>query len=182
MTVACNSASHVLAGDAENTGPVSLRKPNKRFKLAAEVRRRRILQFLKNIYIVRCFFHVKFGVDMVIWGSDQMPLHENEGTGARTLSFKGTDVSVKEDYSASRKRVTVMTTVSSQAKAPPRPLEFVFKGKGTRVTVRIPYGSGISTQWSPKGSLSLGSVAAFCRFTAHCRSTQQGRNAHLLAG
>ena len=123
--------------------------------------KRRIIQFLQNVLRVRVFFHNRFHVDPVVWGSDQMPLHESEGANTKSLSIRGEDVYVKENYAASRKRVTVMTTVSSSASTPPRHVEFVFKGMGTRTTVRIPYGIPISVQWAPKGSYRLDQLLHF---------------------
>ena len=127
---------------------VSLRKPNKRYALSKEVRRRRILQFLKNIYRVRWFFNQKYGVDPPIISGDQMPLHRLESSISKTLSFTGSDCNVKEQYMHSRERVTAMTFMASSRDAPLP--EFIFKGKGKRVKLEPP--KGVNFQWSDSGS------------------------------
>ena len=135
---------------------VSLRKPNKRFALVQSVRKRRILQFLKNIYRVRHFFDKHYKVNPVIWSGDQMPLHRLECSGAKTLSITGMDCHVKENYMHSRERVTAFTLMSSSnAASPPLP-EFVFKGKGQRVKLDPP--SGVKFQWSDSGSYRVAHV------------------------
>ena len=48
-------------------------------------RRRRILQLVKNIMLVRAFFKKKFNVDIGVMNLDQMPLHENPRGYGSTL-------------------------------------------------------------------------------------------------
>ena len=54
---------------------VSLRYPNKRFCLAFEERKVRILDYLENVLRVRYYFWRKYGVDPPVINGDQMPLH-----------------------------------------------------------------------------------------------------------
>ena len=75
---------------------VSLRKPNKRFKIKQADREERIFKYLKNIWTVRKFFIDNFGVDPPILNGDQMSPHRNESTSQRTLNFTGLDTYVKE--------------------------------------------------------------------------------------
>ena len=68
---------------------VSLKKPNKRYKVSQEVQKLRIFQVLKNVWRVRWYFLQKFDMEPMILGSDQMPVHRNESSNEKTLSFKG---------------------------------------------------------------------------------------------
>jgi hypothetical protein len=157
---------------------ISLKKPNKTFKLSFEVRKSRILQFLKNIVLIRTFMIQvsgdliyfsnftdtislqNFGVDPEIVSADQMPLHRNEQSGQRTLSFSREATIVKENHTLSRERCTVMTTVSSAGLLP---LEMLFKGKGQqkRTQVSIPKNSNLTVQWAEKGSYRLENILKF---------------------
>ncbi len=131
---------------------VSLLKPNKRFAINRQIRKQRILEFLKNIWRVRHFFNAHFRKEPVIINGDQMPLHRNESSSQKTLSLKGQQTFVKENYMLSRERVTVYTQVSTDPKYQPKP-EFVFKGKGTKTKLQVP--AGMHAQWAPKGSYRL---------------------------
>ena len=68
---------------------VSLRKPNKRFKIKQADREERIFEYLKNIWTVRKFFIDNFGVDPPIINGDQMPVHRNQSESQRTLNSSG---------------------------------------------------------------------------------------------
>ena len=132
---------------------VSLKRPNKRYALPQAVRKDRIVQFLKNIWRLRHYFLKRHGIEPVIWGGDQMPLHRSEQTSRTTMNFTGVETYVKEDYMLSRERVTVYTQMSSQADAPAPAPEFVFKGMGQRVKLNPP--PGVHIQWSPSASYRL---------------------------
>eukprot|EP00794_Sanderia_malayensis_P015578 gene15578-17152_t len=67
---------------------ISIKKPNKRFSISASARKKRIADFLKNIWTVRHTFTKLYGVDPEIVISDQMPLHRNESSNEKTLNFK----------------------------------------------------------------------------------------------
>ena len=83
---------------------ISIKKPNKRFFITASARKKRITDFLKNIWTVRYTFTKLYGVDPEIVMSDQMPLHSNESSNVKTLNFKGAPQTtyVKENHSLSR--------------------------------------------------------------------------------
>lgn len=138
---------------------VSLRVPNKHFKISAENRKERLTEFLKNVWRVRYFFHKKYGKEIPIWSSDQMPLHRNEQGQERTLNVTGQNTYVKENASLSRERITVMTSASSQNSVPAPALQFVFKGKGVRVKLQPP--PGVTVQWTDSGSYSEAEVLKF---------------------
>ena len=141
---------------------ISMKKPNKRFSISAADRKKRIMDYLKNVWTVRHTFVKLYGVDPEIIMSDQMPLHRNESSNEKTLNFKGAAQTtyVKENHSLSRERITVMTSVSSGKQATAPKLEFIFKGAGKRVKLDPP--SGVTVQWAPKGSYRLEHVQNFC--------------------
>ncbi|XP_078676582.1 uncharacterized protein LOC144913644 [Branchiostoma floridae x Branchiostoma belcheri] len=139
---------------------VSLKHPNKRFAVPENVRRDRIVQFLKNIIRVRVFFEKTLKVkDVDIINGDQMPLHRNETAGQRTLTMKDCPTYVKENYMLSRERVTVFTQASSKNGLAMRP-HFVFKGKGTVLQGKLQRPEGVETHWGPKGSYRLDTMLA----------------------
>ena len=131
---------------------VSLPKPNKRYAIKKEDLVIRLEDYLKNIWRIRRYFLEKYGVDPPIINGDQMPLHRNESSRQKTTSFKGEDVFVKENYMLSRERFTVYTQVASEPSIKILP-EFVFKGKGTKITLNPP--ADIKYQWSVSGSYRL---------------------------
>ena len=81
-----------------------------------------------------------------------MPLHRNESTAQKTMTFKNMDTYVNENYSLSCERATVFTQVPSDPTAN-FITQFVFKGKGTRTTLNPP--EGMKVQWSDSGSYRL---------------------------
>ena len=57
---------------------VSLKYSNKRFSITQEVRKRRIIQFLKNVRTARYWLKAKYKVDHPILSADQILFHRNE--------------------------------------------------------------------------------------------------------
>ena len=101
---------------------VSLKMPNKRYSIKKEDLVERLQDFLKNMWHLRRFFIEKYGIDPPIINGDQMPLHRNESSQQKTLSFKGEDVVVKETralnrrHSALKERMPLHRNESSQQK------------------------------------------------------------------
>ena len=130
---------------------VSLKMPNKRFSITFEDRVQRIQEYLTNVLRVRIYFFKKFGVEIPIINGDQMPLHRNESSRQKTMNTKNEDVFVREDYMKSRDRISVLTLISTDQNME-LPMEFVFKGVGTRTTITPPDGKNVKYQWSDSGS------------------------------
>ena len=124
-----NSWSFVIVG-------INLRKPNKRFSVNKKELIERLHDYLKNIWQLRQFFIEQYDVDPPTINGNRMPLHRNESSQQKTLSFKGEDTFVEENYMLFRDRVTVFTQVSSEKNIILDP-EFVFKGKGTRTKAAV---------------------------------------------
>ena len=131
---------------------VLLKHPNKIFTVSIDAQKEQIIQFLKNVWRTHSWWLQKYKVDPPILSADQMPLYRNEWSSLKKLNFKGRDQScfVKENHHLSRERCTVMTITSSSKELKPPPLEFVFKGKGLKVTVNPP--GKFKVQWAEKGS------------------------------
>lgn len=146
---------------------ISMKRPNKRFSISADARKKRITDFLKNIWTVRHTFIQLYGIDPEIIMSDQMPLHRNESSSEKTLNYKGAAQTtfVKENHSLSRERITAMTSVTSEKQSSAPKLEFVFKGAGKRV--KLNPSKGVTTQWAPKGSYRLEHDVNFCKQVPH---------------
>ena len=140
---------------------ISLRHPNKRFSISQENRKRRIIQFLQNVWRTRHWFQVNHNIDPPILSADQMPLHRNESSNQKSLNFSAIDQScfVKENHNLSRERATVMTIASSSNTIKKPHLEYVFKGQGKRVKVNPPEKSTV--QWSEKGSYRVPHVLKY---------------------
>ena len=133
---------------------VSLRKPNKRFKIKQDDRVERIKEYIMNVWRIRKFFQDTYGVDPPIINGDQMPLHRNESSGEKSMSFIGQDAYVKENYMLSRERITAYTQICSDDNIKFKP-EFVFKGKGSRLNSKMNPPEGVKFYWAPKGSYRL---------------------------
>ena len=116
---------------------ISLRKPNKRFRISQEDRIIRVNNYLQNIWSVRQYFIRKYNIDPPVINGDQMPLHRNESSEQKTLTFKNQNVFVKENHMLSRERITCFTSVSSSEEVKILP-EFVFNGVGTRKKINAP--------------------------------------------
>ena len=136
----------------ENEYGISLRKPNKQFSIKKSDLIENLQDYLRNIWTLRQFFIEKYGVDPRIINGDQMPLHRNESSQQKTLTFKGEDKFFKENYMLSSERATIFTQVSGQEKIILNP-EFVFKGVGTRTKVSVP--DTVKYQWSASGSYRI---------------------------
>ena len=90
----------------ENEYSLSLKKPNKHFSIKKEDLLTRLQDYLQNIWTVRRYFIQKYGIDPPIINGDQMPLHRNESSQQKTITFKGEDTFVRENHNLSRVRVT----------------------------------------------------------------------------
>jgi hypothetical protein len=114
---------------------VSLRKPNRKWKVSNSVLRERLEICWCNVLRVRKMIICFKGYDPVIENFDQSPFHMNEvgSKGGTTLSIRGCGVvPVKEGHAATRERWTANTMVTScpkRAKQIP-PLELMFRASG----------------------------------------------------
>lgn len=120
---------------------VSLRRPNKRFKVRRDVLRGRLRSMWLSNVRIRALADACFGLDPPMIGFDQKGIFMNEA-GAKNvgmLAFEGeTQVALKENHAASRTRVSIMTTTVSTGEwldeyPDGLPLEIVFKGLSERV-------------------------------------------------
>ena len=77
---------------------VSLRNTNKRFAISSkEDRIERLLDYFKNVWMVRKYFIHTYGVN-----GDKKPLHRTEAAMQKTVALKNESTYVKENYMLSR--------------------------------------------------------------------------------
>ena len=112
---------------------VSLRKPNKRWKVPRKVLLVRLKILWLNLIRVRCLAMLSLGYDLEADNMDQKPFHLNESGSKdlRTLEIKGSRlVTLKEIHSETRSRWTTQTMcTSSRRRAEAIPfVEVLFKG------------------------------------------------------
>ena len=140
-----------------------MKKTNKNFSIPASARKKRITDFLKNIWTVRYTFDKLYGGHSEIVMSDQMPSHRNETSNEKALNFKGATETryLKENHSLSGERIAAMTSLASEQPSSTPNLEFVFKVAGKRVKLNPP--SAVRVQWAPKGSCRLEHVLKICK-------------------
>ena len=105
---------------------IVFRKPNQRFKTSKQKMIVRLRAMWLNVIRVRRLGQRLLGHDLGdrIFGVDEKPLHFNEGgsKNVRTLELQGAPaVKLKENHAASRERVSVMTSVTSDAAAVNQP-------------------------------------------------------------
>ena len=142
---------------------VVLRKPNARFKCSRDTLKLRLRAMWLNLIRVRHLASRLLGNDLSlrIWGIDEKPLHFNEG-GSKcigTLEIAGAkEVRLKENHAATRQRVSLMTSVTSDPMVARSfanmPLEILFKAKTDWKCrgLRPEPGMKFSFAWSDKGS------------------------------
>jgi hypothetical protein len=114
---------------------ISLRLPNKRWKVSRDVLLERLRICWLNVYRVRRFIQLVFKYDPAVWSFDQKPFHRNEA-GSKlvpTLAWKGQPcVELRENHSQTRDRWSCCTMAVSDfravAGAALPPMECVFKG------------------------------------------------------
>ena len=112
---------------------VSLRFPNKRWKVPRPVLSQRMRIMWENIFRIQTLIKLHFNRVADLDGFDQKPLHchESGSKNLKTLAFRGElEVPVKEGHSATRSRWTATTYVSSNLSRARAilPLELCFKG------------------------------------------------------
>jgi len=101
---------------------IVFRKPNQRIKASRQKMMTRLVAMWLNVFRVR-YLAVKFlgfDIGVCIFSVDEKPLHFNEGgsKAIRTLEIQGAPaVRLKENHSASRERVSVMTATTSDMQA-----------------------------------------------------------------
>ena len=120
----------------------------------------------RNNIVTRQLSTKAFGHDLDIYGIDQKGIHMNEAgsRNTRTLEIQGAPVvALKQNHAATRDRVSIMTTVTSNKAAATRPgglpVEVLFRHKGKRkanflepLRAQLPPSANISIVTGPKGS------------------------------
>ena len=143
---------------------VSLREPNRNWKLSHSVLKERLEITWCHFLRVRKLIILLKGHDPVLENFDQSPFHMNRSgpQGCTTLSIRGCGVvPVKEGHAATRERWTANTMVTSSLsrakKIPPLELMFRASGGGDRMAPQLqrlipPWAPWLTVVTGPKGS------------------------------
>ena len=146
---------------------ISLRRPNRKYKVPLGVLQERLAIFWANIARVRKFIQLTKGYDPHMTNIDQSPYRKNEAgsQGAMTLNLKGAPkVVLKEGHADTRARWTSNATTCSDFRGdvpdwPIPALEFLFKAEGERLEQRLKghirasgYPRWLTVATGPKGS------------------------------
>jgi hypothetical protein len=130
---------------------VCLRKPNRKYKVSLNVCRGRLRSMWLSCIRIRALARCVFSRDLTIEGIDQKGIHMNEcgSKNTPTLCLKGApDVALKENHAATRQRVSLMTTVTSDETRAARPggppLEVMFKGETKRILKDVEVPDGVN--------------------------------------
>ena len=155
---------------------VSMRKPNRKYKVPKAVLAERLEICWLNVARVRALCLAAHGYDPEIENWDQSPFHNNESGSANAPSLAVTgrraNVPLVEGHADTRERWTAnLTTFSNKARieteGPPY-CEMMFKAEGDRLELRLReytrsrgYGPWLSVATSPKGSYRTHDVLNF---------------------
>ena len=174
---------------------VSLRMPNRKWKVSRAVLKERLEIMWLNVIRVRALIKEHFGYDPVIIGFDQKPFHMNEGgsQNKKSLAWRGAPVvALKECHGATRSRWSVNTSVTSDpaalAEGKPPWVEIMFKGgagvdaelERIRVELEAQYGAmpWLSFSTSEKGSYRREHIIACLQ--AHLEPWSEGRDWRII--
>ena len=117
---------------------VVFRRPNLRYKVSYPVLSQRLRAMWLHVIRVRCLASCLLGNDLSakMHGIDEKPLHFNEGgsKAVGTLEIAGAKaVKLKQNHAATRERVSLMTSVTSNpaaaSSAASMPLELLCKSE-----------------------------------------------------
>ena len=154
---------------------IKLRSPNVRYKVSKGKLMIRLKYMWLNTLRVRALAQFTLGIQPIIEGIDQKGLHKNEAgsKSAKSLSFGGMEVDLKENHAQTRDRFSLMTRVSSAHTADQRiPIELLFRSqaktmggienkRGIFHDVERPPDLNASLQVGPRGSYRLEHVLAY---------------------
>ncbi|MCP3920403.1 MAG: hypothetical protein GY711_33160, partial [bacterium] len=150
---------------------VSLRLPNRKYKVAGWVLRERMCIGWTNVVAVRALCQLAMGYDMEMENFDQAPFHMNEAgsRGSGTLALRGAPrLVLKECHAATRSRwsVNTMTTSCAELAARCPPVEVMFKADGERVaselSLEVPaWAPWLTVVTAPKASYREEHILAF---------------------
>ncbi|MCP4202782.1 MAG: hypothetical protein GY769_12720 [bacterium] len=167
---------------------VSLRKPNRKYKVAGWVLRERLGIGWNNIFAVRALCVLANGYDMEMENFDQAPFHMNEAgsRGSGTLALRGAPrLVLKECHAATRSRwsVNTMTTSCAELAARCPPVEVMFKADGARLaralSLEVPaWAPWLTVVTAPKASYREEHILAFME--AHLPAMTEGRRWRIL--
>ena len=173
---------------------LSLRAPNRKFKVPKKLLAERLRIWWLNLARVRALCIELHGYDPEMENWDQSPFHLNEigSQDAKTLVVKGSHtVPLIEGHSDTRARWTAnLTTFSDQDRIRSGGIpyaEFMFKAEGDKLLKRLQehirsrgYGSWVSVAIGPKGSYREENILEFLE--KHLPEKTQSRRWRIALG
>ena len=142
---------------------IVLRQPNRRYKVSRAVGDARCVIEWTNVFKVRQLAQHFLGDDLAsrMMQEDEKPIHMNESgsKAVKTLEFEGApSVPIRTNHSASRERVTIMTSAFSSwalaAASRKPPIAVCIKAESAAIVskVRLPKYTNMSLDWTRSGS------------------------------
>ena len=152
---------------------ISMKNPNKRFKIKASVFKARVKATWKDSIAARYFIIKLCGKDPIQENADEKGLHLNEAGSKNcgTLAFGGVErVELLEHHSQTRERVSLMGWCTSDMSVSGRPasfLDFCLKGKTDAILKDLASPSGNPDQYTfqvaEKGSYRVEHILVYIR-------------------
>ena len=157
---------------------ISLKKPNKKYKVKKSVLRERLrAMWLTNVRI-RAMAQACLGIDIPIYGFDQKGIYMNEA-GAKNVGMLALDgettVALKENHAASRTRVSLMTSVVSQ----PRELDALEHGLPIEIMFRGSHGGRILSSLEAPAGANVHPPQTSHAYSSHSKTTRDSTRRFL---
>ena len=153
---------------------IVLRQPNRRYKVSRAVGDARCVAEWTNVFKVRRLAWHFLGNDLSrkMMQVDEKPVHMNESgsKAVKTLEFEGApSVALRTNHSASRERVTIMTSAFScwklalATRKPPIAACIKAKSKARASAVNLPAYTNMSLDWTASASYDRVHFLAYLR-------------------
>ena len=153
---------------------IVLRQPNRRYKVSREVGDARCVAEWTNVFKVRrlAWHFLDNDLSKKMMQVDEKPVHMNESgsKAVKTLEFEGApSVALRTNHSASRERVTIMTSafscwkLAAASNKPPIAACIKAKSKARASKVVLPKHTNMSLDWTPSASYDRVHFLAYLR-------------------
>ena len=176
----------------QNEYGLSLRAPNRKYKVPRAVLDERMRLWWTSVFRVRALCLAVFGYDPEQENWDQSPFHNNESgcQNVGTLSFKGAPtVPLVEGHADTRKRwsgnFVTWSNKDRIVKEGPPYAEYCFKADGEQLVLQLRehirsrgYGSWLTVATSPKGSYREADILNF--LDIHLPKMEEGRRWRII--
>ena len=153
---------------------IVLRQPNRRYKCSREVGDARCVAEWENVFRVRRLAEHFLDNDLSrkMMQADEKPVHMNESgsKAVKTLEFEGApSVALRTNHSASRERVTIMTSafscwrMASASRKPPIAACIKARSPAIAAGIRLPKYTNFSLDWTQSASYNRVQFLAYLK-------------------